>query len=302
MHFLKVNDYKSVDILEMLDVAAKMKTLVKKGEEHKYLADKTLGMIFEKASNRTRLSFEVGTYQLGGKTIYIQGQEIGLGVREPVADIARVLSRYVSAVMIRAKSHADIEELAKYATVPVINGLSDLYHPCQSIADMLTVLEVKKSLSGLKCCYIGDGNNVCNSLILIANLVGVEMIVACPKGYEPQLDADFKIINDPKEAVRGVDVIYTDVWTSMGQEEERAQRLKDFEAYTVNDELMSLAKPDAMFLHCLPAIRGEEVTDSVMESSQSYVFDQAENRMHGQKAVLLKLLNNEKFKELVGGE
>ncbi|MCP4051304.1 MAG: ornithine carbamoyltransferase [bacterium] len=291
-HFLCTNDYSADELNYILKAAQALKIMHKKKVPCNYLAGKVLGMIFEKPSNRTRISFEVGMYQSGGKAIYIKASEIGLGAREPVADIARVLSRYLDAVMIRANSHDDIEEMARFSSIPIINGLSDKYHPCQAVADMLTILDFKERLEGINLCYIGDGNNVCSSLIMISSILGINMTVSCPEGYDPVLDDNYKykLVRNPEQAVTGADVVYTDVWTSMGQEQERSKRLQDFKKYTVTEDLINLADRKAVFMHCLPAHRGEEVTDGVMEGKKSVVFDQAENRMHAQKAILLKLL------------
>jgi ornithine carbamoyltransferase len=289
--FLDLRDFTKDEIKEYLDFALKEKAAYKNGKINAALTGKCLGMIFEKPSNRTRLSFEVGMYQLGGKSIYIQAAEIGMGKRESIADVARVLSRYLDCIMIRAKAHEDIVGLAKYAAIPVINGLSDVCHPCQAMADMMTILE-KKPLEQ-NVCYIGDGNNVCRSLVVICGILGIKIKIACPEGYEPDVDVDkypYTVVRDPLEAVKGCNVLYTDVWTSMGQEEEAKQRRNDFKNYTVTKDMLNKAAKDAVFMHCLPAKRGEEVTDEVMESSSSVVFDQAENRMHVQKAILLKLL------------
>lgn len=289
-HFLSIASATDSEIRELLNLA----TRIKSGylDASKSLKGKTLGLIFEKPSTRTRVSFEVGVFQLGGQVVTLKGEEIGLRKRETVADIARVLSRYVDGVMIRAFFHQDIEEFARFASVPVINGLSDLHHPCQALADALTILEHKGRLNGVKLTYVGDGNNVCVSLLEIAAAVGIEMIVCCPPGYEPP-DSDrysARIISDPAAAVAGTDVVYTDVWTSMGQEAETQKRLKDFAGYQITAEIMSGAAPNAVFMHCLPAHRGEEVSDEVMEAPYSIVFDQAENRLHAQKAVLYKLM------------
>ena len=239
-------------------------------------------------------------YQLGGKAIYIHGSEIGLGVRESIADIAKVLSRFLNVIMIRSNSHRDIEELARNAEIPVINGLSDLQHPCQAVADIMTIQASKPNLRAVTLCYVGDGNNVCRSLIVIANILGIKMRVACPRGYEPtgMPGQVFELYSDPEKAVLGADVVYTDVWTSMGQEAEREQRLRDFKGFCVTMDLMKKAAPDAIFLHCLPAHRGEEVAAEVMDSPYAQVWDEAENRMHAQKAILLKLLAPEIFQQL----
>jgi ornithine carbamoyltransferase len=267
------------------------------------LTGKTLGMIFQKSSTRTRVSFEVGMFQLGGHALFLSSSDIQLGRGESVADTARVLSRYVDCVMARVFKHADIVTLADEATVPVINGLSDYLHPCQALADYQTIQERKGRLQGVRLAYVGDGNNVCHSLINGAARLGVQVSVACPEGYEPCQDLVAKaretgadngfsvvVTRDPIEAVKGADVVYTDVWTSMGQESEKAARLKVFKPYQVNMALVRHAAPDWTFLHCLPAHRGEEVTDDVVDHAQSAILDQAENRLHAQKAVLLVLM------------
>lgn len=293
-HFLTVSDFSSADIERVLATAAELKAKQKAGKSHELLKGKSLAMIFEKPSNRTRVSFEVAMVQLGGHALNIRPEEIQMSVREPIPDVAKVLSRYVDGIMMRAIRHQDIVELAKYSSVPVINGLSDLYHPCQAVADILTIKEKKGSLKGIKLTYIGDGNNVANSLINICKLLGITIVICCPEGYEPDkklVSGPFEIIRDPNQAVKGADVIYTDVWTSMGQEAESAKRLKDFSGYTVTKALLAKANPGALFMHCLPAHRGEEIEDGVPEHPQSVIFDQAENRLHAQKAILALLMN-----------
>lgn len=295
-HFLTLLDKSSDDIELILNTALKIKADRARGEVSSILQDKNLAMIFQKPSNRTRVSFEVGMYQLGGNALIIRPEEIKMGEREPIADIAKVLSRYVDAVMMRVIRHTDIVEFASFSSVPVINGLSDLYHPCQAISDMLTLHENFGKLKGLRLCYLGDGNNVCSSLILMSKLVGIEMVVSCPEGYDPLLDSSkypYELIRDPKEAVKNCDALYTDVWTSMGQESEVRARRKAFENYTVTTSLMKLAKPKAIFLHCLPAHRGEEVDEHILDTECSVVFDQAENRLHAQKAILALLMQKE---------
>lgn len=287
------------EIMQILSYAAGLKIKQKRGVSHPVLEGKTLGMIFTKSSTRTRVSFEVGMYQLGGYPLFLSGQELQLGRGETIEDTAKVLSRYVDGIMIRTFAHSDVEELAKYADIPVINGLTDLNHPCQILADFQTIIEHKGVLEGLKLIYVGDGNNVCHSLLNGCAKVGMNISVACPKGYEPDENivklaledakisgAVIEITDDPVKAVKDADVIYTDVWASMGQEEEHAKRLKIFKPYQVNAELVKNAKPDYLFLHCLPAHRGEEVTAEVIDGPNSVVFDEAENRMHAQKAVL----------------
>lgn len=287
------------EIMEILKAAADLKAKQKQGVAHPILAGKTLAMIFTKSSTRTRVSFEVAMCHLGGYPLFLSGQDLQLGRGETIADTARVLSRYVDGIMIRTFAHADVEELAKYAEIPVINGLTDLNHPCQILADFQTIIEHKGKLEGLKLAYVGDGNNVCHSLLNGCAKVGMHISVATPKGYEPspeivalaQADAatsgaKVELTEDPVLAVKDADVIYTDVWASMGQEAEHTERLKIFQPYQVSTQLVSAAKPDYLFLHCLPAHRGEEVAAEVIDGPNSVVFDEAENRLHAQKAVL----------------
>ena len=292
---LSVSDIKD-DVKYILDLAEKIKA----GEiEEKPLEGKTLAMIFQKSSTRTRLSFDVGMYQLGGRAIFLSSNDLQMGRGEPISDTAKVLSRFVDGIMIRAIKHSDVEELAEYSDVPVISGLTDLEHPCQALADMLTIKEHLGDWKGKKICFVGDGNNVSNSLLLIAPLLGMDISLACPKGYEPnenivktaqeyalENDTQITITEDIGIALENVDVVYTDVWVSMGDEAEAKQREIDFAPFQVNSDLMSLANDDAIFMHCLPAIRGQEVTADVIDGPQSVVFDEAENRMHAQKAVL----------------
>ena len=292
---LSVSDIKD-DVKYILDLAEKIKA----GEiEEKPLEGKTLAMIFQKSSTRTRLSFDVGMYQLGGRAIFLSSNDLQMGRGEPISDTAKVLSRFVDGIMIRAIKHSDVEELAEYSDVPVISGLTDLEHPCQALADMLTIKEHLGDWKGKKICFVGDGNNVSNSLLLIAPLLGMDMSLACPKGYEPdenivktaqeyaeENDTQITITEDIGIALENVDVVYTDVWVSMGDEAEAKQREIDFAPFQVNSDLMSLANDEAIFMHCLPAIRGQEVTAEVIDGPQSVVFDEAENRMHAQKAVL----------------
>jgi ornithine carbamoyltransferase len=280
-----------------------LKLQLLRGQEHPLLKGKTLAMIFEKPSTRTRVSFEVGMWQLGGYALYLGASDLQLGRGETIADTAQVLSRYVDGIMARVFSHQTILDLIRYSRVPVINGLSDLTHPCQGLADLFTVYEKKGGLSGLKLAYIGDGNNVAHSLIYGCSKVGMDMTLACPRGYEPNPEVvskakeeakrngcKIKVTNDPKEAVRGADIVYTDVWASMGQENEHDKRVKIFKPYQVNVQLVKEAKGDYLFMHCLPAHRGEEVTDEVADSKNSVIFDQAENRMHTQKALLALIM------------
>lgn len=302
--FLQLSDFTSEEILYMLDVAQELKGLQKQGKPQPYLNGKVLGMIFEKSSTRTRVSFEVGMLQLGGHAIFLSSKDIQLGRGESISDTAKVLSRYVDGIMIRTFGHDSVEELAEHATVPVINGLTDLQHPTQVMADLLTILEHKGKLSGLKLAYIGDGNNnMPHSLLEGAVKVGMDISVASPPGYLPngavvenaikvgkQTGSAVMITNDPLKAVTGADVIVTDVWTSMGQEAETEKRLKAFQGYQVNEDLCKHAKDDFIFLHCLPAHRGEEVSAEIIDGPHSVVFDEAENRLHAQKAILKLLL------------
>ncbi len=302
-HFLSIADLSPEEILHILDLSARLKEEWKKGGNRPILAGKTLGMIFQKPSLRTRVSFEMAMRHLGGHAIYLSPDEIQLGKRESVADVARVLSRYVDAIMARVFSHSDLEELARYSSVPVINGLSDYSHPCQAMGDIFTIMEKRGTIKGLKLAFVGDGNNVCNSLLFITSKLGMDMAVASPKGYEPRPEVVQKalqfasksgsritITNDPVEAVRDADIIYTDVWTSMGQEAEAEIRAKVFPPYQVNSALVARAKPDVMVMHCLPAHRGQEITDEVADGPHSIIFDQAENRLHAQKGILAYLL------------
>jgi ornithine carbamoyltransferase len=294
--FLAIPDFDRDEILATLDLAARMK----RGEyRDRPLEGRTLAMIFAKSSTRTRVSFEVGAYQLGGHALFLSSRDIQLGRGEPIRDTARVLSRYVDAIMIRTFDHAEVEELARFASVPVINGLTDLLHPCQIMADLATIREsLGDDLRGVRVAWVGDGNNMANSWLNAAFRLGFELRLAVPRGYEPDAAilerarsaAAIHVTHDPREAVEGADVVNTDVWASMGQEEEAANRARDFAGYCVDDALMSLASERAIFLHCLPAHRGEEVTDEVIEGARSRVFDQAENRLHVQKAIMAKLM------------
>lgn len=297
-HLLKMMDLSTEEIIDLLNLADQLKYEQKHGIEHRHLAGKTLGMIFEKASTRTRVSFEVGMYQLGGLPIFLSASDLQIGRGEPVEDTARVLSRYLDGIMIRTYKQSEVDALAQNGTIPIINGLTDFAHPCQVLADLMTIREHKGSLDGLKMCFIGDGNNMMNSLIVGCLKMKMEVAVACPNDYKPNamvLDfavqhPAFSITNDPKEAARGADVVITDVWASMGQEEEAQKRREAFQGFQVNDEIMSVAKPDAMVQHCLPAHRGEEITAEILEKHSTEIFDEAENRLHAQKAVLVKLL------------
>ncbi len=291
------------DLEQILNEALKMKSGPKKGQKKDPLKGKVLGMVFEKPSLRTRVSFEVGMTQLGGSSLYISPNEVQIGKRESVSDVANVLSRYVNGIMYRAFSNEVMRELAKHASVPVVNGLDDIEHPCQCAADLLTVLEKKKTLKGLQMVYVGDGNNVCNSLLLGCALVGMNMRAATPKDHRPNADivakaeeigkatgAKIEVMSNPFQACEGADVVYTDTWVSMGQETEKAERERIFLPYQVNDKLTEKANPDWIFMHCLPAHRGLEVSAEVMDGPHSVVFDQAENRMHAQKAILVAVL------------
>ena len=297
-HLLKMMDLTGGDIAEVLNLADQLKYEQKHGIGHPLLAGKTLGMIFEKASTRTRVSFEVGMYQLGGLPIFLSSDDLQIGRGEPVQDTARVLSRYLDGIMIRTFKQSEVEALAANGTIPVINGLTDYSHPCQVLADLMTIREYKGALEGLKLCFIGDGNNMMNSLIVGGLKMKMEVAVACPSGYRPaQSVLDFAVphpafsmTTDPAEAARGADVVITDVWASMGEEAEAEKRRRDFAGYQVTAELLKAAKPDAIVQHCLPAHRGEEISAEVLESHSKEIFDEAENRLHAQKAVLVKLL------------
>lgn len=301
--FLSIADFTPKEIWALWDLAKELKAKQKAGEPHPYLQGKTLGMIFMKPSTRTRISFEVGMFQLGGHALYLSPSEIGLGKREAIADVARVLSRYVDGMMARLFDHEHIVELAKYASVPVINGLTDLLHPCQIVGDMLTILEQRGSFDDLVVAYIGDGNNVANSWINMATKIPFTFRIACPEGYEPNAEivararranvGRIEIVRDPAVAAQGADILYTDVWASMGQEAEAEERKNVFKNYLIDGRLMAKAKPGAKFMHCLPAHRGEEVTHDVMESPASIIFEQAENRLHIQKAILVTLMGKQ---------
>jgi ornithine carbamoyltransferase len=295
-HFLSIPDFTREELLDTLDLAARMKRGDFAGRP---LAGKTLAMIFTKSSTRTRVSFEVGTFQLGGHALFLSSRDIQLGRGEPIRDTARVLSRYVDGIMIRTFAQQDVDDLARYGSVPVINGLTDLLHPCQIMADLQTIREsLGPELEPVKVAWVGDGNNMANSWLNAAYRLGFELRLAFPEGYEPDADilararehAPIVVTHDPREAVEGADVVNTDVWASMGQEEEAKQRARDFAGYCVSDELMARASQRSIFLHCLPAHRGEEVTESVIEGPRSRVFDEAENRLHAQKAIMVKLM------------
>jgi len=296
-------DLTQKEIEEVLKTSQLLKHQLLRGKEHLFLKGKTLAMIFGKPSTRTRVSFEVGMYQLGGHALYLSVNELQLGRGETIADTAQVLSRYVDGIMARVFDHQTILDLIKYSRVPVINGLSDFSHPCQGLADFFTIYEKRGKLSGLKLAYIGDGNNVAHSLLYGCSKMGMDITLGCPKGHEPNLEvvsqamkqgrrtgSKVKVTNDPKEAVKGADIVYTDVWASMGKEHERKERLKIFRPFQVNAQLVKEAKDDYLFMHCLPAHRGEEVTDEVADSKNSIIFDQAENRLHTQKAILALII------------
>ena len=290
---LTIRDLSRDEIGQLFDLASEMK--INRKTSDKPLKNRTLGLIFEKPSTRTRVSFEVGIYELGGNAIYLGSDEIELGKREAVKDVAKVLSRYLDGIVVRTFSHDRLVEIAKYASIPVINGLTDLLHPCQALSDIFTIKE-KKGLKGITLAYIGDGNNVVNSPLYGCNKVSINVNVACPKGYEPnsgilkEVGHTATLFNSAEDAAEGADIIYTDVWTSMGQEKEYRKRLKIFRDFQVDRKILSLAKKDAIVMHCLPAHRGEEITDEVLDGKQSIVLEQAENRLHVQKAILVKLL------------
>jgi len=300
--FISIADYTREELEEILALTKELKEKTKRGEEHHLCKGKTMSMIFAKPSARTRISFETGMYQLGGYALYLSPNDIGIGKREAVKDIARVISRYNDIIMARLFDHAHMLELAEYASVPVINGLTDYNHPCQIMADIYTILEKKGNLENLKITYIGDGNNVANSWVNLASKLPMHLVICSPSGYEPDAEtltrahdaeiSKIEILHDPEVAVKDADVIYTDVWASMGQEDEAEQRRKVFMPFQVNSKLISHAHDDVMVMHCLPAHRGEEITDDVLDGPHSIVFDEAENRMHVQKAIIVKLLEN----------
>ena len=298
-HFLSSADLTRDAALQVFQLASDLKQRWKAGRRGTPLAGRTMALIFEKPSLRTRVTFEVGIVQLGGRAVYLSGAEIGLGTRESVADVARNLARWVDGIAARVYAHATIETLARHATVPVINGLSDSEHPCQALADFFTLWERGVDIGAMRLAWIGDGNNVCHSVILLGALLGASTVVACPPGYEPaprvldaarRLGGRVEVTEDARKAAAGADVIYTDVWTSMGQEAERARRQEAFSRYQVNETIVGFAKPSVLVMHCLPAHRGEEITDAVLDGPHSIALDQAENRLHAQKAVILTLL------------
>lgn len=299
-HLLKLSDLTSEEITGLLNMADQLKYEKKNGIPHKHLEGKSLGMIFEKSSTRTRVSFEVGMYELGGNPLFLSSNDLQIGRGEPVEDTARVLSRMLDGIMIRTFEQKEVEELAKYGSIPVINGLTDYCHPCQVLADLMTIREHKISLSGLKLCFVGDGNNMANSLIVGGIKMGMSVSIACPEDYKPDAkimewaseNGSFECVSDVLAAAKDADVLYTDVWASMGQEEEAQQRKKVFAGYQINDEVMAVAKPDAMVLHCLPAHREEEITAKVFEEHAQEIFDEAENRLHVQKAVMVACMGD----------
>ncbi len=299
-HLLKLLDLSREEIYEILDLADQLKYDQKHGIPHPRLQGKTLAMIFSKNSTRTRVSFEVGMFQLGGHALFLSNATSQISRGEPVQDTARVLSRYCDGIMIRTFDQQEVEDLAKYGSIPVINGLTDMAHPCQVLADLMTIREHKAKLEGLKICYIGDGNNMANSIIVGGLKCGMDVSIACPASYQPHpdvlayaktvTDAKFVMTQAPMEAAKDADVIFTDVWASMGQEQEKAQREQAFAGFQVNSEMMKVAKPDCMIQHCLPAHRGEEITEEVFEGHAQEIFDEAENRLHAQKAVMALLM------------
>jgi len=302
--FLMLVDFTPEEIQYLIDLAIELKAKQKAGQPHNVLQGKTIGLIFEKSSTRTRVSFEVGIYQLGGQGLFLSGNDLQIGRGETIMDTAQTLSRYLDGIMIRTYEHRKVVELARGATIPVINGLTDLSHPCQALADFQTIYEKRGSFDGVKLAYIGDGNNMVHSLMMGAAKLGVDMSIATPEGYEPDEDlvaqtiaiaeetgAKIVVCRDPKEAIQGANFVYTDVWASMGQEAEQKERELAFANYQIDDELVKLASPDFMFMHCLPAHRGEEVTESVIDGEHSIIFDQAENRLHAQKAIMAAIMS-----------
>ncbi len=297
-HLLKLSDLTTEEITEILNLADQLKYEAKNGIEHHRLKGKKLGMIFQKSSTRTRVSFEAGMYDLGGTALFLSSNDLQIGRGEPVQDTARVLSRYLDGIMIRTYKQSEVEDLAKYGSIPIINGLTDYCHPCQVLADLMTIREYKGVIAGNKLCYIGDGNNMANSLIVGGIKMGMAVSIACPKGYEPDADimkwaaetGDFECTTDVLAAAKDADVLYTDVWASMGQEGEAAERKKIFAGYQINSDVMAVAKADAMVMHCLPAHRGEEIAEDVLEAHAADIFDEAENRLHAQKAVLCMVM------------
>lgn len=297
-HLLKLLDLSTEEITDILNLADQLKYEQKHGIPHNILKGQTLGMIFQKSSTRTRVSFETGMYQLGGQALFLSSRDLQIGRGEPVQDTARVLSRYLSGIMIRTFAQKEVEDLAEYGSIPIINGLTDYCHPCQVLADLQTVREHKNKLDGLKFCYIGDGNNMANSLIVGGLKSDMQVSIATPDNYRPAKEVldfaagndAFTLVNDPIKAVENADVVITDTWTSMGQEEEKKIRQQAFQGYQINDELMAAAKPGAMVMHCLPAYRGQEITEKIFEEHAAEIFEEAENRLHAQKAVMVTLM------------
>ncbi len=298
-HLLKLADWSTEEILDVLNLADQLKYEKKNGIPHHYLAGKSLGMIFQKSSTRTRVSFEVGMYDLGGQALFLSSRDLQIGRGEPVEDTARVLSRYLDGIMIRTFAQEEVEKLAEYGSIPIINGLTDYCHPCQVLADLMTIREHKGHIAGNKLCFIGDGNNMANSLIVGGIKTGMSVAIACPKEHMPDAEVmkwakengSFLCTESVEEAAAGADVLYTDVWSSMGQEEEAAVRREKFAGYQINDAVMAVANPGCMVQHCLPAHRGEEITASVFEAHAAELFDEAENRLHAQKAVLVRCMD-----------
>lgn len=302
---LKIDDLSKEEILDVLNLADQLKYELKHNIPHKHLEGKSIGMIFNKKSTRTRVSFEVGMYQLGGNALFLKGNDLQIDRGEPAEDTARALSRFINGIMIRTYSQREVETLAKYATVPIINGLTDEEHPCQVLADLMTIREYKNILEGLKVCYIGDGNNMANSLIVGTLKVGMNLSIACPSEYMPMdsylargkelaalENTTFTITTDPKEAIKNADIVITDAWCSMGHEDEATKRSEVFAPYQINKEIMKLAKNDAIVLHCLPANREKEITKEILDEHSNEIFDESENRLHVQKAILVKLIKN----------
>lgn len=296
---LKMADLSAAEIYELLDLAAKLKYETRHGIKHHILEGQSLGMIFQKSSTRTRVSFETGMYQLGGQALFLSPRDLQIGRGEPLEDTARVLSRYLDGIMIRTFAQKEVEDLANYCSIPIINGLTDYCHPCQILADLQTIREFKGGFDGLKMCYIGDGNNMANSLIVGGLTVGMRVSIACPNAYQPdpqvlafaeKYPGKFRMTEDVHEAAAGADVLFTDVWASMGQEEEAAERKKVFAGYQINQSVLDVAHKDVMVQHCLPAHRGEEITADVFEAHANEIFEEAENRLHAQKAVMVKLM------------
>lgn len=301
-HLLKLADLTAEEITEILNLADQLKFERKNGIEHHLLKGKTLGMIFQKSSTRTRVSFETGMYQLGGQALFLSPRDLQIGRGEPIEDTARVLSRYLDGLMVRTFGQKEVDDLAEYGSIPVINGLTDYSHPCQVLADLMTIREAKHSLKGLKLCFIGDGNNMANSLIVGGIKMGMEVAIGCPETYKPDdklmkwaaENGKFTCTPDIYKAAENADVLYTDVWASMGQEDEFDDRCSVFKGFQINDKLISVAKPDVMVLHCLPAHRGEEITAEVFEAHAEEIFEEAENRLHAQKAVMVMLMGSKR--------